>query len=109
MGALPFEPTAVDDYYFLPDEVTFISNYPNPFNSSTTIEVRIGKAEYVNISVINILGQTVETLYNGELTEGNYRLNWNAQTTNGELSTGIYFVAIQTNTFSQLRKMVLLK
>lgn len=80
-------------------------NFPNPFNNSTTIEYKIFEASFISLSVYNIQGKLVEVLFEGKKTVGNYQEEWNAQ----DLSSGIYFVVMQSNYYIQVLKSMLSK
>ncbi len=86
-------------------------NYPNPFNPSTTIEYGLPSASKVQLTIFDVLGRNVATLYNGEQTAGYQRLRWNAP-----VSTGVYFYRIDATSvenperrFVQVKKMLLIK
>jgi len=80
-------------------------NYPNPFNPSTMIEYRLPVSGFVSLKVYNVLGQLVQTLVNGVQTAGNYSVRFEGPS----LSTGIYFYRLQSGSFTQVKKMMLLK
>ncbi len=80
-------------------------NYPNPFNPSTTISFALPRAGLTTLKVYNILGQEVTTLLNGYQTSGVHQVLFNAD----KLSSGVYFYELQSGTFVQSKKMVLLK
>jgi len=80
-------------------------NYPNPFNPTTTINYSIIKDGFVNLKVYNLLGKEVATLVNEKKNSGRYSVDFNSN----ELSSGIYFYKLETNDFSEMRKMTLLK
>ena len=80
-------------------------NYPNPFNPSTTISYNITKPENVQIKVYNVLGVEVASLVNEYQTAGKHSVRFNAE----NLSSGIYFYKIEAGSFSQIKKMTLLK
>ena len=90
----------------------FISqNYPNPFNPSTTIEYGLPSASMVRLTIFDILGRNIATLYNGEQSAGIQRLKWNAA-----VSTGVYFYRIEATSiaspqrrFVYVMKMLLMK
>lgn len=82
-----------------------ISNYPNPFNPSTTISYQIPSAGFVTLKVYDILGKEVADLINENKSAGYYNVSFNA----GNLPSGIYIYTIQTNGFVQSKKMLFLK
>jgi photosystem II stability/assembly factor-like uncharacterized protein len=80
-------------------------NYPNPFNPSTQIVYQIPKTSLVSLKVYNILGKEVVTLVNDLKSSGQYRVNFNA----GSLPSGIYFYTLKAGSFSETKKLILLK
>ena len=80
-------------------------NYPNPFNPSTTIKYQIPTAGLVSLKVYDVLGNEVATLVNEDKGAGSYKVEYNASV----LSSGIYFYRMHAGSFTQARKMILLK
>ncbi len=103
----------------LPQTFSLEQSYPNPFNPSTTIKYTIpnvtlsalSRAESrdegsrVILKVYDILGNEVATLVNENKPAGNYEINFNASS----LTSGIYFYTIQAGSFTDTKKMTLLK
>ncbi len=87
-----------------------IKNYPNPFNSSTTITVKIDKDTDAQISIFNILGQEVTRLMEGFIESGAHRFRWDGKT-NGNiiLPSGIYFCLLRTKNASKISAISLIK
>ncbi len=101
---------ADDDPTGIPDDFELHQNYPNPFNPTTTISYSVPEQSYVNISVFNILGQQVANLVDEDKNAGTYTVDWNGKSDyNMTVASGIYFYTIQTDSFRQSRKMVLMK
>ena len=94
-----------DQGSLIPTDYRLEQNYPNPFNNSTVIKYSIPKEGLVTLKVYNALGEELETLVNEEKSVGTYELNWNA----ANLPSGVYFYRLQTGSFVQTRKMILLK
>ncbi|MCX6163847.1 MAG: T9SS type A sorting domain-containing protein [Ignavibacteriae bacterium] len=85
-------------------------NYPNPFNSSTIIKFYIPKTTIVNLKVYDLLGREITTLINKNLQSGTYSIPFSiSQFSNNIISSGIYFYRLQTDDFSQTKKLVLIK
>ncbi len=80
-------------------------NYPNPFNPSTRIIYQIAAASNVKLEVFDMLGRKVATLVNERKDAGEYSVNFNAS----GLSSGVYFYRLQTDKFTQTKKMILMK
>jgi len=87
-----------------------ISNYPNPFNPETTIEYNLPIEGNVKLEVYNSIGQLINVLVEGNQSAGRQRVTWNGKDSFGSsVSSGIYFYRIKTNSFSQVKKMILMK
>jgi len=80
-------------------------NYPNPFNPTTNIGFRLRHYGFVSLKVFDITGKEVSVLLEQALTPGVYNVDFDA----GNLGTGIYFYRLETSSFSQTRKMMLIK
>ncbi|MCD4817903.1 MAG: PKD domain-containing protein [Candidatus Cloacimonetes bacterium] len=79
-----------------------ISNYPNPFNPVTAIEFNIKESETGVLKIYNVKGQIIGTK---RFESGYHNYIWNAE----KHTSGIYFYQLQTETFSQVKKMILMK
>lgn len=82
-------------------------NYPNPFNPATVINYTIPSAAQVRLSVYNVLGKEVASLFNGYQAAGNYSVSFSASEYN--LSGGIYFYQLNAGKYSITKKMILSK
>jgi hypothetical protein len=89
----------------LADGFALQQNYPNPFNPTTTIPFMLNKAAQVQLTLYNVLGQTVSVLLNEKLDAGSHQVNFDA----AALTSGIYFYELKVDGISQIRKMNLLK
>jgi len=86
------------------------SNYPNPFNPTTTIEYSISKDSWVNLSIYNVNGQLVRTLVNEYQKSNKYKVVWDGKNNNGnQVSSGVYFYKIVTDGFVQSKKLIVLR
>lgn len=82
-----------------------LTNYPNPFNSTTIIQINLPHREWITLKVYNALGQMIETVVEKELSNGIHCFQWNAEKFPG----GIYFYLAEGDNFKRVRKMVLLR
>jgi hypothetical protein len=89
----------------LPIEFSLSQNYPNPFNPTTSIAYGLPVAQQVNLTVYNVLGQTVVTLVDGQQEAGHHTVEWEASNN----SSGVYFYRLTTAQNTETRKMLLLK
>ena len=88
----------------LPNEYS-ITNYPNPFNPTTTINYQLPGNGFVTIKVYDVLGKEVATLVNENKSAGYYNVNFDAS----KLTSGVYIYTINVNGFAQSKKMLLMK
>jgi len=107
----------------IPSSFSLHQNYPNPFNPITkikfdvTLDVRrlpYGKAgetlasrsaQDVKLIIYDALGKEIETLVNENLFPGSYEVDFNS----GNLSSGVYFYKLETERFSDVKRMILIK
>lgn len=95
----------IENEQILPKAFRLYENYPNPFNSSTTLKYEIPVQTYVDISLFDILGRKVQTIVSEEKPVGVFEIVFNAS----DLPSGIYFVRIKAGEFLKIGKMMLLK
>jgi hypothetical protein len=115
----PYSPQDVqdiDEETERPSDFTLYQNYPNPFNPNTTIKFKVQGSRFkvpihnTTLTVYNLLGQKVKTLVDEPLKSGSYEVVWDGKNDSGnEVSSGVYFYRIQTSSFSETKKMVLIK
>ncbi len=94
----------------LPSVFSLSQNYPNPFNATTSINFSLKNNGEVTLTIYDILGKRVNTLYNGALPAGQHSLIWNGIDDSGKVVTsGIYFYRLESDEGSIIKKMVMLK
>jgi len=85
-------------------------NYPNPFNPSTTVRYGLSQPGSVRISVYNARGQHIRTLVNGSMAAGNHTVVWNGiDDQNRTVSSGIYFIRMETKDCVSTKKALMVK
>jgi hypothetical protein len=89
----------------MPEKFYLGQNYPNPFNPVTTITYDLPISTYVDIRLYDITGKEIQRLVNERQTAGTYKITFDAS----ELPSGIYFYRMTTPTFTESKKMVLIK
>ncbi len=89
----------------LPEEYNLTQNYPNPFNPVTNIKYSLPENTSVKLAVYTITGEKIKTLVYGQQSPGIYTV----QFTGSNLPSGVYFYKLETENFSETRKLVILK
>jgi choice-of-anchor B domain-containing protein len=85
-------------------------NYPNPFNPITSIKFQVPTNTNVTLRVFNILGREIRTLVNEYYASGEYTVKWDSQDNLGnKVPSGMYFYRLETDSYSQIKKMILTK
>jgi Protein of unknown function (DUF1566)/Secretion system C-terminal sorting domain len=99
------ETTGIGDSKSLPSNFHLEQNYPNPFNPGTVINFSLPKSGDVSLKIYNELGEQVATVVNSNLSAGNHHYQWDAS----NYASGIYFYTLRTASFSETKKMMLVK
>jgi len=88
-----------------------MTNYPNPFNPTTTISFSIPNENKVKLSIYNIKGQEIKTLFHNNFTKGSHSIAWNGNDESGNsVSSGLYFYKLNVNGKTEaVKKCLLLK
>jgi len=89
----------------IPEKYSLSQNYPNPFNPVTRINFAIPKQGLVTLKVYDLIGKEIKTLVNEIKAPGAYSVDFNGS----EFPSGIYFFRIQSGSFTETRKMILIK
>jgi hypothetical protein len=80
-------------------------NYPNPFNPSTTISFSLPSGSFVTLKVFDVMGREVSTIASEELQAGYHSRQWNAP----QFPSGIYFYRLQAGSYTETKRLVLLR
>lgn len=89
----------------IPDNFVLYQNYPNPFNPSTIINYLLPVSNYVKLTIYDIMGREIITLVNEKQNAGNYKIEWNASNN----PSGIYIYKLTSGSFTEAKKMILIK
>lgn len=93
-----------------PEHYALESNYPNPFNQQTVIKFAIKNDEFVTLKIYNLLGREVRTLKSEYLPAGYYNTVWDGTNAHGAaVASGIYFYRLQSGSYVNVNKMVLIR
>jgi hypothetical protein len=87
------------------NEFKLYTNYPNPFNSATSIKFDIPKESNVKLVVYDVLGKEITVLMNYKIQAGRYEVVWDGT----DHPSGVYFFRMITNEYVETKKMVLIK
>lgn len=88
-----------------PSSFTLHQNYPNPFNPVTHIKFSLPASAMVSLKIYDITGREVATLISEKMTAGSHTKRWNAE----NLASGIYMYRLKAGSFTQTRKLTLIK
>jgi FtsP/CotA-like multicopper oxidase with cupredoxin domain len=97
--------TSVEDKESSPESFYLHQNYPNPFNPVTKIKYQIPELSFVMLKVYDIKGNEISKLVNEQKPAGTYIVEFDAVT----LPSGVYFYKIQAGSYTETRKMILMK
>jgi hypothetical protein len=87
-----------------------IHNFPNPFNSSSTIRFYVPVRESIKLSIYNLLGEEIITLKEGYFSEGWQQIIWNGKDhRNRDVASGMYITRLRGSSFSATKKLLLIK
>ncbi len=94
----------------LPEKFAVYDNYPNPFNPTTQISFDLTENSVTEVSVWNLLGQKITTLYTGDLNAGHHTVKFDGKDSNGSiLPSGVYIYRVAAGNNVSTKKMMLLK
>ena len=93
----------IDDSFIIQFEL--MQNYPNPFNTLTKIRYSVPRSSMIEIILFDVLGNEIQTLVNEEKPAGSYSVGFDATA----LPSGIYFYRLQSGSFIETKKMVLMR
>ena len=89
----------------IPDEVSLLPSYPNPFNPSTHVQFSIPSDMNVELKVYDMNGRLVDEIMDSHLIRGYYNIEWNASS----FSSGVYFIQLTSGGVQSIQKVVLMK
>ncbi|OQY72977.1 MAG: hypothetical protein B6D44_08670 [Ignavibacteriales bacterium UTCHB2] len=89
----------------IPQAFILNQNYPNPFNPSTIISWQSPVGSHQTLKIYDVLGNEVATLVDEYKPAGSYEVEWDAS----KYSSGVYFYKLQVGSFSEIKKMMLLR
>ncbi|MGA3288166.1 MAG: T9SS type A sorting domain-containing protein [Bacteroidota bacterium] len=89
----------------IPHNFVLRQNYPNPFNPSTMISFSIPSKGFISLKIFDLLGREVAIIVSQEMSAGSYSKHWNAE----NMPSGVYFYCLQSGSFTETKKLVLLR
>ena len=89
----------------LPGGFRLYQNYPNPFNPTTTIMFDVRATGNVSLKVFDLLGREVEVIVNKYLKSGSYSVQFSGD----NLPSGVYYYELRAESFSETKRMLLVK
>lgn len=93
-----------------PQSFRLFQNYPNPFNPATTINYHLSSASEVELQIYDHLGRQIKTLVQKQQPAGDYQVSWDGRNNKNSLaSSGVYFYHLKAGSYTETRKMILLR
>ena len=89
----------------VPNNYSLSQNYPNPFNPVTQIKFDIAKQGFVTLKIYDVLGREMSKLVSEVKSPGSYIVDFDGT----KLSSGVYFYKLESGTFNDVKRMVLIK
>lgn len=94
----------------LPTNFTLFQNYPNPFNPATIIRYQLPEVSNIELTIYDLLGTQIKTLVKQKQPVGTYQVEWDGRNEEGaQVSSGVYIYGLTADSYSQTKKMVLLR
>jgi hypothetical protein len=105
------QPSSIpNDGIATPEKFRLYTNFPNPFNPTTTISFEIPETVEVSLKIYDITGKLVKTLMNDEIEAGYHSVVWDGTDENGQaMASGLYFYHIESEKFNHTKQCLLLK
>jgi hypothetical protein len=97
--------TDVGENHSNPISYKLYDNYPNPFNPSTTLKYSLSETSFTSIKIYDGIGNEVAVIVNEMKTAGTHQAIFSAD----GLSSGVYYYTIQSGSFNETKKMILMK
>ncbi|MCF7919472.1 MAG: T9SS type A sorting domain-containing protein [Candidatus Cloacimonetes bacterium] len=93
------------------EHITYnLSNYPNPFNPTTTISFNLAEESEIELAVFNLKGQKIVTLADGNYKMGVHEIIWNGENESGKImASGVYFYRLRVNDKAEMKRLLMLK
>lgn len=92
------------------NDFVLLQNFPNPFNSITSISFQLQAESSMSVTIYDFMGNVVKDLFSGIESSGYKSINWDATNNNGDLvSTGMYFYRLRVGDASEVKRMMYLK
>ncbi len=101
----PSNLTGIESGTEIPSEFKLEQNYPNPFNPTTKINFNLPSDQQVKINIYNALGELIRSLVNEYYTSGSHSITFNAS----NLPSGVYIYRLESKSFNDSKKMILMK
>ena len=104
--------TSIDDKPapILPESMELSQNYPNPFNARTSIQFSQANRDNINLSIFDIGGRLVKSLFDGVLPAGSFNVTWDGKDESGAVvASGMYFYTISNSQRSVSKRMIMIK
>ena len=91
-------------------DFTILGQFPNPFNNSITLKLKVITPQNIDLEVYDMLGRKIATIFSGLLANGNHEYQWNGTNANNEtVSSGVYYITAVSDNRQEWKKITLVK
>jgi hypothetical protein len=103
-------PVSVEALEPLPKAFALMQNYPNPFHQGTNIRFQMPVSGRARLSIYDPAGRLMRILMDADTEPGDHTVTWDGRDGTGRrISAGVYFYRLTTDSFTAIKKMVVIR
>jgi hypothetical protein len=109
LATRPDEPAGVDNPPPVIPTVVALRSAPNPFTERAVVSFDLPRESRVRLAAFDLSGRRVQTIFEGTAPAGTHQVDWDASRTGGRLGPGVYFLRLETEGKTLMRKLLLVR
>ena len=100
----------IDTQNSLPKNISLLNNFPNPFNPTTYIPIKVKNSENISLKIYDMSGRLVKNIFSGSIDSGKHTFHWSGRGTNGkQVGSGVYLYVVKSESVILSKKVVFTK